>query len=96
MPAATTTPSTLTTNIHSAKTGKVNVCPVRSANAGMGAASPAEIIDAADDAVVWLMLFSRNPYAGVAKVFCAVVHKAKPISPAATDMLKVQPILSPL
>ncbi len=57
-PAATTMPSALTENTQKISSGQGRICPVRSVKAGMGATRPPEMIEAADDAAVWLMLFS--------------------------------------
>ncbi len=57
-PAATTTPSMLTTNTQIASIGQGRIWPVSMASAGIGATSPPEMIEAEDDAAVWFMLFS--------------------------------------
>src|SRR3546814_14089913 len=58
-----------------------------SCHAGIGATRPPEMIDAADDAAVWLMLFSRLPHCRPASR-----HSPNHNSPAAMDMLNAQPI----
>ena len=95
-PAATTMPSRLTTINHIARTGKERVWPVIRASAGMGAASPAEMIEAEADAAVWLMLFSLRVQTEARFQRSAERQKAKAMRPAATDMLNVQPILRPV
>jgi hypothetical protein len=95
-PAATTIPRRLTTSSQIASTANESVCPVSKANAGIGAARPADMIEAEADAAVWFMLFSRSPQAGVAPNRSAAAQNANPIRPAATDMLNVHPILRPL
>ena len=79
------------------RVGQSSVTPVRMANAGIGATSPAEMIEAALEAAVWLMLFSSSPQGGTRS---PRVRRAAPQKPmlsraAAIDILNDQPIFSP-
>ncbi len=65
-------------------------------SAGIGATSPPETMEAAADAAVWLMLFSRKASCGARPARCSAPQKPKASSPAAIDMLNDQPIFSPL
>ena len=94
--AATKTPRMLTRNTHSISQGQVSVWPVNMVSAGIGATSPPETIEAAAEAEVWLMLFSRKLSAVVCPARCIAPQKPKAKRPAAIDILNDQPILSPL
>ena len=61
----------------------------------MGATSPPEMIDAADEAVVWLMLFSSNPQRRAPSGAIARFQNPYDSSAATMDMLNDQPILRP-
>lgn len=51
------TPTRLTASSQSASQCQASVWPVMSVRAGIGAASPDEMIAAAEEAAVWLILF---------------------------------------
>jgi hypothetical protein len=76
--------------------GHGNCSPVIIAKAGIGATNPDEIIEAAEEAVVWLILFSRGPQGGVFVVHSIVFQKTKPNKAAEMDILKLQPIFNPV
>jgi hypothetical protein len=93
---ATTMPIRLTDKIHTDKRDQGNCLSVKMAKAGMGATNPEEIMEAAEDAVVWLILFSRSPQGSVWAVVSRAFQKAKLIKAAVMDILNAQPIFSPL
>ena len=96
MTIATTMPSMLTENTQSASTGQASVWPVNNVNAGIGATRPAEMIDAADEAVVWFITFSCMPQGRAPRRSPASRQNAKAISADVIDMLNDQPIFKPL
>ena len=75
-PMATTTPTKETAKTHSERKPQESSCPVIMVRAGMGATRPAEEIEAAELAAVWLMLDSRRPQCGVFAVLCSPCQKA--------------------
>ena len=92
---ATHTPRKLTENTQAISAGLPSCWPVSSVYAGIGATSPPEMIEAQDEAVVWVMLLSSSVQRGRPKVDETLCQKAKPTSSAITDILNDQPILSP-
>ncbi len=53
------------------------------------------MIEAQDEAVVWLMLLSSNDQRGRPNALAIPCQKAKPTSSAMIDILNDQPILRP-
>jgi hypothetical protein len=69
--------------------------PVNIVYAGIGATRPPDMIDAAEEAVVWLILLSNVVHCGAWVSAAIDRHNPKPISSAIIDMLNDQPIFSP-
>ena len=95
-PSATITPIRLTQKVQKASTAQVNCSPVSRVRAGIGATSPAETMEAAEEAEVWLMLFSSIPQSSVPKARRIIRQNPRLSSAAAMDILNDQPIFKPL
>ncbi len=93
----TVIPTQHTENVHSARIGHDSSMPVSMVSAGTAATSPADEIDAPDEAAVWFRLFSRivSP-PGRPRSRSAPFQNANPSNAAVTDMLLLQPIMRPL
>ena len=89
------TPRKLTEKTQTASVAQGRFSPVRTASAGIGATKPLDVMAAAADAVVWLMLLSSMSQAGSSKRRDSGTQNANASSRAVIDMLKDQPIFSP-
>ena len=90
---ATQTPKKLTANTQAISGAGASTMPDTKANAGMGATSPPEMMDAAEDAVVCEILLSRMSQR--TRVRASTRQVRKPSSSAVIDMLNDQPIFRP-
>lgn len=92
---ATHTPRKLTANTQAINGPGASTRPDTRASAGIGATSPPEMMDAAEEAVVCEILLSRIAQGWRAPARASSRHNRKPSNSAVMDMLNDQPILRP-